>query len=40
MMQNQGLFKHPEDEIVNTAYWKTTAWNAAWTAAEQVMGRM
>lgn len=33
MVGNQWLFLHPEQEKVSRRLWKTTAWNAAWTAA-------
>jgi len=32
MMDNQKLFKHPKDVIVDEKLWKTTAHNAAWEA--------
>ena len=33
MVSNQRLFLHPKSEPVKRDLWKTTAWNAAWTAA-------
>jgi hypothetical protein len=36
MYDNPTLFKHPKDVEVKHLYWKTTAWNAAWIAAEAV----
>lgn len=38
MLNNQGLFQHPKTAAVPQAQWKTTAWNAAWTAADAVVG--
>jgi hypothetical protein len=32
-------FWHPKAPAVGAAHWKTTAWNAAWIAAEAVDGR-
>lgn len=34
---NQRLFLHPEQEKVSKRLWKTTAWNAAWIAADAAM---
>lgn len=34
MYDNQHLFIHPKTEFMTTSYWKTTAWNAAWMAAD------
>lgn len=34
MTLNQKLFLHPEDTKRPKKYWRTTAYNAAWTAAE------
>lgn len=36
MVQNQGLFLHPKQEKASRSRWRTTAWNAAWTAAGAV----
>lgn len=33
MERNQRYFLHPEQDKVSKRLWKTTAWNAAWTAA-------
>lgn len=33
MVNNQHLFLHPKQEKASRSHWKTTAWNAAWTAA-------
>lgn len=33
MTGNQWLFLHPKQEKLSRSHWKTTAWNAAWTAA-------
>lgn len=38
MLENQGLFLHPKQATVPQAQWKTTAWNAAWTAADAAVG--
>lgn len=35
MTGNQEFFKHPKQKAVPADYWKTTAWNAAWTAASE-----
>jgi hypothetical protein len=37
MLNNQGLFQHPKTAAVPQVQWKTTAWNAAWTAADVVV---
>lgn len=34
MSTNQHLFKHPKTWSVEPKEWKTTAWNAAWMAAD------
>lgn len=34
MYDNQHLFKHPATPYQTASYWKTTAWNAAWMAAD------
>lgn len=34
MSSNQKLFLHPQHENVSKRLWKTTAWNAAWIAAD------
>ena len=34
MAQNQWTFLHPHQEKVSKRMWKTTAWNAAWIAAD------
>lgn len=36
MINNQEFFKHPKQKRMADDMWKTTAWNAAWTAAEAV----
>lgn len=33
MVRNQYLFLHPDQVKLSRSHWKTTAWNAAWTAA-------
>ena len=34
MVGNQWIFLHPKQEKMSRSHWKTTAWNAAWTAAD------
>lgn len=34
MLPNQSLFLHPKTAPVPDAQWSTTAWNAAWIAAD------
>lgn len=34
MIENQHLFKHPLGAAQVDKIWKTTAWNAAWMAAD------
>lgn len=36
MAHNKNLFMHPAQDEPRDEYWNTTAWNAAWTAAEAV----
>lgn len=36
MVKNQGLFLHPKQERLSRSHWQTTAWNAAWTAANAI----
>jgi len=36
MKGNQDLFLHPETGKPKKDHWKTTAWNAAWIAADSV----
>jgi len=38
MVGNQSLFLHPKQEKASRSHWKTTAWNAAWTAASATGG--
>lgn len=33
MLNNQSLFKHPGADYLLAEFWTTTAWNAAWMAA-------
>lgn len=33
MNRNQWVFLHPKAEKASRTQWRTTAWNAAWTAA-------
>lgn len=34
-MRDQSLFLHPKTKPVPAAQWRTTAWNAAWIAADE-----
>ena len=34
MLDNKRLFLHPKQEPPRKAHWHTTAWNAAWLAAQ------
>mgnify|MGYP003427208623 len=36
MRANPGLFRHPKDPSVSNRWSDTTAWNAAWIAADHV----
>ena len=36
MIDSQRAFKHPKQEPMPRAHWKTLAWNAAWIAADNV----
>lgn len=36
MLKNQDMYLHPGTDPVRKEYWKTTAHNAAWMAAEGV----
>ncbi|HEV8262702.1 MAG TPA: hypothetical protein VGQ19_18350 [Burkholderiales bacterium] len=38
MAQNQWTFLHPHQDKVSKRLWKTTAWNAAWIAADATRG--
>jgi hypothetical protein len=38
MLENKDLFMHPAQDPPRDEYWKTTCWNAAWTAAEAARG--
>ena len=38
MLDNQRLFLHPKQAAVPLDQWKTTSWNAAWIAADAVVG--
>lgn len=38
MRRNQGLFLHPEAPKASKKHWQTTAWNAAWMAADVAHG--
>lgn len=39
ILENQKLFTHPKLNSIPQSYWTTTAWNAAWMAAEEVNKR-
>lgn len=34
MAGNQRLFLHPQQDKISKRMWRTTAWNAAWIAAD------
>lgn len=36
MAGNQRLFLHPHQDKISSRMWRTTAWNAAWIAADAV----
>ena len=36
MWKSQHLFLHPKAQAHSRSHWKTTCWNAAWTAAGAV----
>ena len=36
MHDNVKLFLHPKQEDPKPVHWKTTAWNAAWIAADEL----
>lgn len=38
MRRDQAMFQHPNAKRQPREHWNTTAWNAAWTAADAVMG--
>ena len=38
MSKNQDLFLHPKQAAASRSHWKTTCWNAAWTAAGAAHG--
>jgi len=38
MIENQRIFQHPKAVPLDPEHWKTTAWNAAWIAADAVVG--
>lgn len=33
MVLNQSIYLHPKQEKLSKSHWRTTVWNAAWTAA-------
>lgn len=39
MKADAELFLHPRQKAPTPTHWKTTAWNAAWIAADAVDGR-
>jgi hypothetical protein len=36
MANNQTTFLHPQQDKISRRLWRTTAWNAAWIAADAV----
>ena len=36
MYDNRAVMLHPKQPVPSPAHWKTTAWNAAWIAADAV----
>lgn len=40
MTENQRLFVHPKAAAIDIDHWSTTAWNAAWTAADAVVAAL
>ena len=36
LLDNMPLFLHPKQEPPEPAHWNTTAWNAAWMAADEL----
>ena len=40
MKENQTIFLHPKTDWTFQDQWNTTAWNAAWTAADEVKVNM
>lgn len=38
MSDNQSLYLHPDQKKSEPTHWKTTAWNAAWSAADAASG--
>ena len=40
MLANPELLKHPAQANIPAAHWKTLCWNAAWTAADAVDGKL
>lgn len=40
MRSNQRLFAHPKAVAVSREHWGTTAWNAAWIAANAANGEL
>lgn len=40
MVNNQDLMLHPKTTLVSDEQWRTTAWNAAWIAADKLSGRL
>jgi hypothetical protein len=39
MKNDQYTFSHPKAAVQNSEYWETTAWNAAWMAADYAKDR-
>lgn len=38
MTSNPELYSHPKMDKIPEGQWKTVCWNAAWTAADAVLG--
>lgn len=39
MYDNMELFLHPKQKAPEHLHWKTTAWNAAWIAADELRAK-
>jgi hypothetical protein len=39
MMESPDLYWHPKQPKIHKTWWKTTAWNASWIAADAVDGK-
>jgi hypothetical protein len=40
LLNNQRLYLHPGQDPARKEYWTTTAWNAAWTAADAAVAAL